>query len=98
MELTGSGHPLFIGKFRFKMKKVVKTTKPFRYDLNQIPYDTVEVTNRLKGLEVVDREPEELWMEVCNIVQEAMIKSIPKKKKCRKEKWVSEDALQIAMK
>ena len=69
------------------MKKVGKTTRPFRYDLNQIPYDyTVEVMNRLKGLEVVDREPEELWMEVCGIVQEAGINNIPKKKKCKKAK------------
>ena len=98
MELTGSDHPLFIGKFRFKMKKVVKTTKPFRYDLNQIPYDTVEVTNRLKGLEVVDREPEELWMEVCNTVQEVVTKTIPEQKKCKKAKWLSEEALQIVEK
>ena len=99
MELTGSDYPLLIGKFRFKMKKVVKTTKPFRYDLNQIPYDyIVEVTNRLKGLEVVDREPEELWMEVCNTVQEAVTKTIPKKKKCKKAKWLSEEALQIVEK
>ena len=99
MELTGSDYPLLIGKFRFKMKKVVKTTKPFRYDLNQIPYDyTVEVTNRLKGLEVVDRGPEELWTEVCNTVQEVVTKTIPKKKKCRKAKWLSEEALQIVEK
>ena len=76
-----------------------KTTRPFRYDLNQIPYSyTVEVTNRLKGLNLVDRVPEELWMEVCNIVKEAVIKTIPKKKKCKKEKWLSEEALRIAEK
>ena len=76
-----------------------KTTRPFRYDLNQIPYSyTVGVTNRLKGLNLVDRVPEELWMEVCNIVKEAVIKTIPKKKKCKKEKWLSEEALRIAEK
>ena len=81
------------------MKKVGKTTRPFRYDLNQIPYDyTVEVTNRFKGLELIDRVPEELWMEVCDIVQEAMIKTIPKENKCKKAKWLSEEALQIAVK
>ena len=81
------------------MKKVGKITRPFRYDLNQIPYDyTVEVTNRFKGLDLIDRVPEELWMEVCNIVQEAVIKTIPKKKKCKKAKWLSEEALQIAEK
>ena len=81
------------------MKKVGKTTRPFRYDLNQIPYNhTVEVTNRFKGLYLIDRVPEELWMEVRDIVQEAVIKIIPKKKKCRKVKWLSEEALQIAMK
>ena len=81
------------------MKKVGKTTRPFRYDLNQIPYNyTVEVTNRVKGLDRIDRVPEELWMEVCDIVQEAVIKTIPKKKKCKKAKWLSEEALQIAEK
>ena len=70
--------------------KVRKTTRPFRYDLNQIPYDyTVEVTNRLKGLDLINKAPEELWMEVCDIVQEAVIKTIPKKKKCKKAKWLS---------
>ena len=79
------------------MKKVGKTTRPFRYDLNQIPYDyTVEVTNRFKGLDLIDRAPEELWMEVRNIVQEAVTKTIPKKKKCKKAKWLSEEALHIA--
>ena len=75
------------------MKKVEKTTRPFRYDLNQIPYDyTVEVRNRFKGLDLIDRVPEELWMEVHDIVQEAVIKTIPKKKKCKKPKWLSEKA------
>ena len=81
------------------MKKIGKTTRPFRYDLHQIPYSyTVEVTNRFKGLDLIDRVPEELWMEVCDIVQEAVIKMIPKKKKCKKAKWLSEEALQIAEK
>ena len=78
------------------MKKVGKTTRPFRYDLNQIPYSyTVEVTNRFKGLDLTDRVPEELWAEVHDTVQEAVIKTIPKKTKCKKAKWVSEEALQI---
>ena len=81
------------------MKKVGKTTRPFRYDLNQIPYDnTVEVRNRFKGLDLIDRVPDELWIEVCDIVQETRIKTIPMEKKCRKEKWLSEEALQIAVK
>ena len=81
------------------MKKVGKTTRPFRYDLNQIPYDyTVEVTNRFKGLDLIDRVPDELWMEVQDIAQEAGIKTITKKKKCEKAKWLSEEALQIAEK
>ena len=81
------------------MKKGGKTTGPFRYDLNQIPYDyTVEVTNRFKGLDLIYRVPEELWTEVHDIVQEAGIKTIPKKKICKKAKWLSEDALQIAVK
>ena len=81
------------------MKKIGKTTRLFRYDLNQIPYNyTVEVTNRLKGLDLIDRVPEELWMEVHDIIQEAVIKTILKKKKCRKAKWLSEEALQIAEK
>ena len=85
-------------KFRLKLKKVLKTNRLFRYDINQIPYDyTVEVTNRFKGLDLIDRVSEELWTEVCN-VQEAMIKTIPKKKKCKKAKWLSEEALQIAEK
>ena len=81
------------------MKKVGKTTRPFRYDLNQIPYDyTVEVRNRFKGLEVIDRVPDELWMEVRDIVQETGIKTIPMEKKCKKAKSLSEEALQIAVK
>ena len=80
------------------MKKVRKTTKPFRYDLNQIPYDyTVEVRNRFKRADLIDRVPDELWMEVRDIVQEAAIKTIPRKKKCKKAKWLSEEALQIAL-
>ena len=75
------------------MKKVVKTTRPFRYNLYQISYDyTVVVMNRFKGLDLVDRMPEGLWMEVCNTVQEAVTKTIPKKKKCKKAKWWSEEA------
>ena len=81
------------------MKKVGKTTRSFRYDLNQIPYDyAVEVANRFKGLDLIDKVPEELWMEVPDIVQEAMIKTIPQKKKCKKAKWLSEEALQIVEK
>ena len=76
-----------------------KTTRPFRYDLNQIPYDyTVEVRNRFKGLDLIDRVPDELWMEVCDIIQETGIKIIPKKNKCKKTKWLSEETLQIAVK
>ena len=79
------------------MKKVGKTTAPFRYDVNQIPYDyTVEVTNRFNGLDLIDTVPEELWMEVRVIVQEAVIKTIPKKRKCKKAKWLSDEGLQIA--
>ena len=93
----GSDLELLIAKFRLKLKKVEKTTTAFRYDLNQIPYDyTVEVRNRFKGL--VDRVPDELWMEVCDILQEAVIKTVFKKKKCKKAKWLSEEALQIAEK
>ena len=74
-------------------------TRPFKYDLSQIPYDyTVEVTTRFKGLDLIDRVPDELWMEVHDTVQEAVIKTIPKKKKCKKTKWLSEEALQIAEK
>ena len=81
------------------LKKVRKTTRPFRYDLNQIPYNyTVEVRNRFKGLDLIDRVLDELWMEVHDTVQETGINSIPKKKKCNKSKWLSEEALQIAVK
>ena len=77
----------------------MKTTRPFRYDLNQIPYDyTVEVRNRIKGLDLIDRVPDELWIEVHDIVKEKGIKTIPKKKKSKKAKWLSEEALQIAVK
>ena len=95
----GSDHELLIAKFRLKLKKVGTTARPFRYDLNQIPYDyTVEVRNRFKGLDLIDTVPDELWMEVLDIVQETGIKTIPKKKKCKKAKWLSEEALQIAVK
>ena len=81
------------------MKNVGKTTRPFRYDLNQIPHDyTVELTNRFKGLDLIDRMPEELWTEVRDIVQEAVIKTIPKRKKCKKAKWLFKKAIQIAEK
>ena len=95
----GSDHELLIAKFRLKLKKVGKTTRPFRYDLYQILYDyTVEVRNRFKGLDWINRVPGELWMEVHDILQEAVIKTIPKIKKCKKSKWLAEEALQIAMK
>ena len=91
-------HELLTAKFRLILKKVGKATRPFRYDLNQIPYDyTVIVTNRFKGSDLI-RVPEELWMEVPDIVQEAGIKTIAKEKKCKKAKWLSEEALQIAEK
>ena len=81
------------------MKKLGKTTRPFRSYLNQIPYAyEVEVSNRFKGLNLIDRVPEELWTGICDTVQEAVIKTIPKKKKCNKAKWLSEKALQIAVK
>jgi len=81
------------------LKKVGKTSKPFRYALNQIPYDyTVEMRNRFQGLDLIGRVPDELWMEVRDVVQEIGIKTIPKKKKCKKGKWLSEEALQIAVK
>ena len=81
------------------MKKVGKATRPFRYDLNQIPDDyTVKVTNRFKGLDLIDRVPKELWTEVHDIVQEVVIKTIPKKENCKKAKWLSEEALQIVEK
>ena len=95
----GSDHELLIGKFKLKFKKVGKTTTPFRYDLNQFPYDyTVEVRNRFKGLDLINRVPDELWTEVHYIVQETGIKTISKKKKCKKTKWLSGEALQIAVK
>ena len=90
----GSDHELLITKFRLKLKKVGKTTKPFRYDLTQIPYDyTVEVRNRFKGLDLIDRVPDELWMKVCDIVQDTGIKTIPMEKKCKKTKWLSGEVL-----
>ena len=90
---------LLIAKFKLKLKKMEKTTRPFRYDLNQIPYDyTVGVRNRFKGLDLIDRVPDVLWTEVHDIVKETGIKTIPKKKKWRKAKWLSEEALQIAVK
>ena len=100
----GSDYELLIAKFRLKLKKVGKTTRPFRYDLNQIPYDyTVKIYNEKiqetdMPEEEVDITPEELWTEVCNIVQETRIKTIPKEKKCKKAKWLSGEALQIAVK
>ena len=95
----GPDHELFVAKFRLKLKKVEKTTRPFRYDLNQIPYDyIVEVRNRFKGLVLIDRVPDELWMEVHDIIQETGIQTTPKKNKCEKAKWLSEEALQIAVK
>ena len=95
----GSDRELLIAKFRFKLKKVGKTTRPFRYDLNKIPYDyTMEVTNRFKGLDLMDRVPDELWTEVHDIVQETGIKTIPMEKKCKKAKWLSGETLQIAVK
>ena len=94
----GSDHELLIGKFRLILKKVGETTRPFGYDLNQLPYDYIlEVTNRFKGLDLIG-VPEELWTEIRDIVQEVVIKTIPKKKKCKKAKWLSEEALQIAEK
>ena len=95
----GSDHILLITKFRLKWKKVGKTARPFRYDLNQIPYDyTVEMRNRFKGLDLIDRVPDELWNEICDIVQETGIKTIPMERKCKKGKWLSGEALQIAVK
>ena len=90
-----SDHELLIAKFRLKLKKLGNTTGPFKYDLDQIPYDyTVEVRNKFKGLDLIDRVPDELWTEVSDILQE----TIPKKKKCKKAKWLSEEALQITVK
>ena len=94
---SGSDHQVLIAKFRFKLKKDGKTTRPARYDLNQIPYEyEVEVTNRFKGLDIVNSVPEELWLEGHNIVQEAVNKIISKKEKIKNAKWLSEEALQIA--
>ena len=95
----GSDHELLIAKFGLTLKKVGKSTRPFRYDLNQISDDyTADIMNRLKGLDLVDRVPKELWTGVCDIVQEVVTKTIPKKKRCRKAKWLSEEPLQIAEK
>ena len=94
----GSDHEL-IAKFRLKRNKVGKITTLYRYDLSQTPYNyTVQVRNRFKGLHLIDRVPKELWTEVCDIVQETRIKTIPKKKKCKKAKWLYEEVLQIAVK
>ena len=93
----GSDHEFLITKFRLKLKKAGKTARPFRYDLNQIPYDyTVDVMNRHKELHLVCRVPEELWTKVRLTMQEAVTKTTPEKKKCEEEKWLSEEALQIA--
>ena len=95
----GLDHQLLIEKFGLKFKKVGKTTRAFKYDLNQIPYDyTVEVMNRFKGPDLLDMVPEELWTEVHNIVQEVVTKTIPKRKKCKKTKRLSEEALKITEK
>ena len=89
-----SDHELLIAKFKIKLKKVGNTTRPFRYNLNQIPYDyTVEVRNRFEGLDLIDRVPDELWIEVRDIVQETGIKTILKKKKCKKAKCLSDEDL-----
>ena len=88
-------HELLIAKFRLQLKKVGKTTRPLTYDLNQIPYDyKVEVTDSFKGLDLTDRVPEEIWKDVHDTVQDTLIKTIPKKKKCKKTKWLSEEGLQ----
>ena len=95
----GSDHELLITKFRLKLKKVGKTTRPFKYDPNQIPYNyTVKVRNRFKGLDLINRVPDELWTEVCDTVQEPVIKSISNKNKCKKAKRLSEEGLQIVVK
>ena len=89
----GSDHELLFAKLRLKLKKVGKTTRPFKYDLNQIPHDyTVEVRNRFKGLDLIDRVLDELWNEVHDTVQDRGIKTIPMEKKCKKAKWLSEEA------
>ena len=96
---SGSYHELLIAKLRLELKKVEKTSRPFRYDLNQIHYDyAVGVKNKFKGLDLIDRIPKELWTEVHDIVQEVVIKTIPKEKKFKKAKWLSEEALQISEK
>ena len=96
---VGSDYKLLIAKFRLKLKKVWKTTRPFRYDPNQIPYDyTVEVRNSFKGLDLIDRVPDELWTEVCDTVQETGIKTIPMENKWKTAKWLSGEALQTAVK
>ena len=95
----GSDHELLIAKFRLKLKKVWKITRPFRYDLNQIPYDyTVEVTNLFKGLDLIEREPEELWMEVHDSLQGQWSRLSLRKRNVKRQKWLSEEALQIAEK
>ena len=94
-----SVHELLIAKYRLKLKKVGKTTRSFRCDLNKIPYNyTVKVRDRFKGLDLIDRVPDELWMDVHDIVQETVIRTIPKIKKCKKAKWLSEKGLQIGIK
>ena len=99
LELQESCVHLYIYMWPVFLKKVGQIARPFRYDLNQIPYDyTVEVRNRLKGLDLIDRVPDELWNEVCDIVQETGIKTIPMENKCKKAKWLSGEAPQIAMK
>ena len=99
MELTVSDHESLIAKFRLKLKKEGKTTRSFRYDLDHIPYDyTVEVINRYKGLDLIDRVPDELWTEVLDIIEETGIKTIPMEKKCKKAKWLPKETLQIAVK
>ena len=96
---NSSDHELFIYIFRLKLKTVGKTIRPFSYDLSQLPYNyTVEVTYRFKGLDLIDRVPEELWTEAHDIVQEAVNKTVPKKKKCKKAKWLCQEVLQIAEK
>ena len=97
--VCGSDPELLLSKFRLKLKKVRKTARPFRYNLNRISYNyTVEVTNRFKGRDLIGRVPEELWTSICDVVQEALIKTIPKKKKCKGAKWLSEEGLKIAEK
>ena len=95
----GSDHELLIAKFKLKLKKEGETTRPFRYELNQIPYDcTVEVTNGFKELDLIDTVLEELWIRVSDLVQEAVVKTTPKKNKLKKAKWLSEEVLKVAEK